>query len=288
MKKRFKRIYIEISNVCNLNCSFCSKSKRDARFMSKEEFSHIINDIKPFSDYVYFHVKGEPLLHPCLEDFLKICQNAKINVNITTNGTLLKEKEDILLSSKSLRQINISVHSFSENESDKEYLDKVISFAKRASGKGIFAVLRLWNLTGERTTDQITENSINRIGKICPEIDLLKEMKERRSVTLGDNLFVSFEELFEWPTLKVKNESDGYCHGTRDQIAILSNGVVVPCCLDGEGVINLGNIFTQSFESIVNGEKLRAIYDGFTSRKAVEELCRKCTFKSRFDTKFKT
>ncbi len=283
MKMRFKRVYIEISNVCNLNCSFCSKSKREARFLSEDEFLHIIKEVRPFSDFVYFHVKGEPLLHPSLPCFLKVCEENGVHVNITTNGTLLGEKEDVLLSSKALRQINISVHSFSENEADRDYLDKVIAFAQKASEKGIFAVLRLWNLTGERTTDEITERSIKKIGELCPEADLLEEMKKKRSVTVKNNLFVSFEKLFEWPTLESECEFDGFCHGTRDQIAILSNGVVVPCCLDGEGVVNLGNVFEQSFESIVNGERLNAIYNGFTARCAVEELCRKCTFKSRFE-----
>ncbi len=283
MKPRFKRIYIEISNVCNLNCSFCPKSLREARFLSDEEFLHIINEVQPFSDFVYFHVKGEPLLHPSLSYFLKICEEKRVNVNITTNGTLLKEKEEILLSSKAVRQINISVHSFSENEGEKGYLDSVISFARRASKNGIFVVLRLWNLTGERTTDDITKKSIEKIGVLCPEINLFEKMKIQRSVTISPNLFVSFEKLFEWPTLSRDYECDGYCHGTRDQIAILSDGVVVPCCLDAEGVVNLGNIFTQPFEEIVNGERFKAIYDGFTARRAVEPLCRKCTFKARFD-----
>lgn len=287
MKMRFKRIYIEISNVCNLNCSFCSKTNREAKFLSEEEFLHIINEVRPFSDFVYFHVKGEPLLHPSLPYFLRVCEENNVNVNITTNGTLLEEKADILLSSKALRQVNISVHSFSENE-EEGYLERVICFARRASEKGIFVVLRLWNLTGERTTDEITKNSIKKIGEICPEIDLLEQMKIKRSVTLSPNLFVSFEQLFEWPTLSREYDCDGYCHGGRDQIAILSNGVVVPCCLDGDGVVNLGNIFTQPFEEIVNSKRLKAMYDGFTARRAVEELCRKCTFKSRFDKTFKT
>lgn len=283
MKKRFKRIYIEISNVCNLNCSFCSKTDRATKFLNEKEFTHIINEIKPFSDYVYFHVKGEPLLHPQLERFLKICENAKLNVNLTTNGTLLKENEQLLLSSDAIRQINISVHSFSENECDAHYLTNVISFAKKASEKGTYVVLRLWNLTGDRSTDLITENCIKTIGNLVPEIDLLEEMKTKRSVTILKNLFVSFEELFEWPSLESNFNRDGYCHGTRDQVAILSNGVVVPCCLDAQGIINLGNIFETPFESILNSSRFNAIYNGFAKRNAVEVLCKKCTFKSRFD-----
>lgn len=285
-KMRFKRIYVEISNICNLSCSFCPRTSREKKMMSREEFSRVITQVRPYSDFVYFHVKGEPLIHPELEYFFKVCEENHVKVNITTNGTLLKEKKDVLLNAKSLRQVNVSLHSFSENQSQGNYLDTVLDFAKEASQKGVYVVLRLWNLSGERETDEVTKNTIRYINRVlCPDVDLFNEMKIKRNYTVSKSLFISFEEQFEWPSLNSTHFADGYCHGTRDQIAVLSNGVVVPCCLDAEGVVNLGNVFESEFSDIVNGERIRAIYNGFTARCAVEELCKKCTFKSRFDIK---
>jgi MoaA/NifB/PqqE/SkfB family radical SAM enzyme len=254
--------------------------------MTREEFLHVVSQVRPFSDFVYFHVKGEPLMHPDLEYFLQVRKQNSLKVNITTNGTLLLKKGDLLISSDAVRQVNISVHSFSENQAQNDYLDSVINFAKEASQKGIFVVLRLWNLTGMRETDEITKKSISYINRtLCPDADLFSEMKLKRSFTVSKSLFVSFEEQFEWPTLKSEHLKDGYCHGGRDQIAILSNGTVVPCCLDAEGVIDLGNIFKMPFKDIVTGKRLKDICDGFTARRACEILCKKCTFKSRFDIK---
>ena len=88
--------------------------------------------------------------------------------------------------------------------------------------------------------------------------------------------------MFEWPDLCKSDGSDGYCHGLKDQIAILVDGTVVPCCLDNNGDINLGNIHTESMEEILNKEKTTKIIEGFKNRVAVEQLCKKCTYKNRF------
>ena len=93
---KFKKIYVEITNKCNLNCSFCSKLKRELKTMSKDEFKHVISEIKPYTDYIYLHLKGEPLIHPDLEDILKIAKENNIIVNITTNGTKLSDTLDII------------------------------------------------------------------------------------------------------------------------------------------------------------------------------------------------
>lgn len=277
---------MEISNVCNLSCSFCPRSKREKTVMTREQFCHAISEIKPFCDFVYFHVKGEPLMHPDLEYFLKVCEENSLKVNITTNGTLLSEKKDILLFSSALRQLNVSVHSFEDKKLQQSYLENAVEFSKILAEKGVYAVLRLWNLSGERNVDEITKESIDYINRtLCPDIDLFEKMKEKRSVCALKNLFISFEEKFEWPSLESDHCADGYCHGARDQVAILSDGTVVPCCLDAEGVVNLGNVFKTPFSQIITSKRFTDIKNGFAARRAVEKLCKKCTFKSRFDIK---
>ena len=115
--KKYKRVYIEITNVCNLSCSFCPLTKRAKSFLDEEKFVHILNEVSPYTDYIYLHLMGEPLLNPGLEVFLEEAYKKGVKVNITTNGTLLKKNKEILLNSKSLRQVNISLHSFEANDS---------------------------------------------------------------------------------------------------------------------------------------------------------------------------
>jgi len=278
MKKRFKKIYIEITNKCNLNCTFCSRTKKPFRELSIDEFKTIIDKIKDYTDYVYFHVQGEPLLHKNLKEFLDICKDSNIKVNITTNGTLINKYVEIFNNSKSLRQINISLHS----ENNKEnYLDEVFNSCKKISSN-IYISYRIWNLNTLKPTKEL----VDVIDKLSMYYDLDEDTKNRlltdKSIKVDINRFVDKDNLFEWPDMNNSVETNGKCYGLNTHIGILSDGTVVPCCLDANGVINLGNIFEESLEDILNKKISTEIVEGFKNNKAVHPLCRKCDFRERF------
>ena len=148
--KKFKKFYIEITNVCNLTCSFCPQTCRPPEFMKIETFNKILEQIKPHTDYIYFHVKGEPLLHPEIDKFLDLSYEKGFKVNITTNGTLINKVKDKIFMKPALRQINFSLHSFDGNEGSSnkdEYINNIISFVKEAhNNTDLLVSFRLWNL----------------------------------------------------------------------------------------------------------------------------------------------
>jgi len=285
--KRFKKVYIEITNICNLKCEFCPITKRSPQFMDNNTFDSILSQVKEYTDFIYLHVKGEPLLHPQLDSFLNSADEYKLKVNLTTNGTLVHKVKDKLLLNNSLRQINISLHSFDANElnfSLEDYLNKIIDFTFEAAKNNKLISYRLWNLERDiksveknRHILAILENAFNLNYKI--EDKLI----DNPGIKLAKNVYLNTAEKFEWPDKALEqSDSFGFCYGLRDQIAILVDGTVVPCCLDGEGVINLGNINEESFYDIINNKRAKAIYDGFSNRKIVEELCKKCDYRRRF------
>lgn len=258
---RFKRIYIEITSSCNLKCSFCQETLRPPHFMSVEEFSHIINEIKPYTNYIYLHVKGEPLLSPYLSDILKICKDNNILVNLTTNGTLISKNLDILMKYP-VHQINISLHSADDNDciDMDSYIKNVFNSCEVLTEKTDTEVnLRLWN----------TKKDPLLFGN--------------KNCTIKRHLYINVQSPFEWPELTSAycNER-GFCQGLRSHIAILSDGTVVPCCLDGNGIMNLGNIFSSHLTDILNNERSQAIIKGWHKKTAVEPLCIHCSFKERF------
>lgn len=258
---RFKRIYIEITNVCNLNCEFCEPHKRKNRFMTSEEFENILNKISGFSSHIYLHVKGEPLLHPDFDKLVKFAYEKGFQINLTTNATLLKNHLEI---TKYLRQINVSFHATNnENllQTTKKISDCIINY-------------RIWNFNENNEALDLIKKEFN----ISEDLDFSKIT----NYTLAPNIFLSLATRFEWPTLDKQTSSNGYCHALKDQIAILVDGTVVPCCLDNNGDIGLGNIFEESLEEILGKEKTQKIIDGFKNRIAVEDLCKKCTYKNRF------
>ncbi len=290
--KKFKKVYIEITNICNLKCDFCPGTKRELKYMGKEEFGHIIHEIKPFTDYVYFHLMGEPLLNPELENFLTICGENGIKVNITTNGTLLDRHKNMLTRSAALRKVSISLHSFEANPGRNDekteleaYLSQTLDFVRKASAGGIICEFRLWNGDSEgiKGGNKLNSDILARLEQVFkPDFDLRTEIFRRRNIKLGENIFLQMAQKFEWPDIErdIVDEKV-FCYGLRDQFAVLADGTMTPCCLDSEGGIPLGNIFEQPLESILKTQRARSIYDGFTARTAVEELCRKCGYAGR-------
>ena len=284
----FKKIYIEITNICNLKCAFCPDTKREKAFMSVQEFSEIARKINGYTNLITLHVKGEPLMHPNLKEILDVCKENSLKVNITTNGTLLKEKRDVLLNSSALRQLNISLHSLSQNENMKDsyekYLEDIFETVDELtkSNKEIYISYRLWNLKNISKNDENTY-ILNKIEKKYNVPDLIQKAKENEFIELDRNVFLNQDIEFNWPDINGEIVSEtGTCRGLRDQIAILVNGDVIPCCLDQDGEIKLGNIFENSLEEILNSPLSKEIKKGFEERRIVHNLCKRCGYRNKF------
>lgn len=267
----YKKIYVEITNICNLNCSFCSKVNRKKEEMTPENFSIILDKIKPYTSYIYLHVKGEPLLHSKFDKLLEIAENKNFKINITTNGTLLPKQISTIIKNNCIRQINVSLHS---NLESYNYIYNTIMSTKEIIDKtNIVFSYRLWNLKDDK-------NLQNR--KIINTLEnefKIKITSEKNNIKLRNNLYLNFDKEFNWPNLNnhIYNEY-GRCYGLKNHIAILVDGTIVPCCLDSDGIINLGNIFTNDLKEIINSNKYKTMLKEFQNNKKIEELCKHCDF----------
>lgn len=259
----FKKIYVEITNICNLKCSFCPQHKRKSMYVSIENFKKMLHKLEGYTKYLYFHIMGEPLTHPYINELIDIASK-NFKVNITTNGYLIKKIAD----NKNIRQLNISLHSFNEKngKSLDEYIQDIFDVADKLCDKTIINY-RLW-------TNFVDKRII---------IDKLrtKYMAEitNNQIKLDENIFLDFEEEFEWPSLENKNNYlTGTCLGTKTHIGVLVDGTVVPCCLDNNGIINLGNIYKQNLNDIITSKQFLDIKNGFLNNYKICKLCQKCNF----------
>ena len=275
---RFRKIYVEISNLCNLSCAFCPGTKRSPGRMTPEDFAKLLPKLRPYTDYLYFHIMGEPLCHPHLAEFLEMAHAQGFRVIITTNGTLLAKQQEMLLSAPGLHKINISLHAFEANDLAvpfEEYLADCFRFGKAAEGKKL-VVYRLWNKGG---ADAKNEEILSAMEKVFPKPWVV----ENRGTRIADRVFLEYGEKFDWPDLGAPEGSEKlFCYGLRDQLGVLWDGTVVPCCLDHEGDLALGNLFEEDMEEILQSPRAKAIYEGFSRKEAVEELCRRCGYARRF------
>jgi len=282
----FERIYVEIGNICNLSCSFCQGTTRKKEQMSIEKFNDVCKKIKGYTKFVYLHVLGEPLLHKDLSDILKAIDQNNLKACITTNGTLLKQKEDILLqNSDIIHKISISLHDIEGsgiNTLDR-YLQDVISFSKKAAEKNIYIVFRLWNKDSSEGLGNNSQNGL--IENFLRSIFIEPWQEKPRGYRLKKNIFLEYDGIFTWPSKSNSTEMEiGFCYGLSTQLAILVDGTVVPCCLDADANIPLGNIFLQNLEEILNSKRAVNIINGFKCGKLTESLCKKCTFARKFKT----
>jgi len=270
-----KKAYFEITNACNLACSFCHGTKRPIHYVTEAEFIRAVSELKKVVNYLYFHVMGEPLLHPELEKFLSIAGEMGLRVILTTNGTLLPKKRGILLAAPSLHKVSVSLHSYEVNRLNlplTDYLTGCFDFCRDAAECGIISVMRLWNAGG---ADALNADILTAMHAAFPG-----EWRETYSgFKLRDKLFLEWGEKFEWPDEDAEYCGNTHsCYGLRDQIGILSDGTAVPCCLDADGAIPLGNLYSQPIEEILTCPRAVKLKKSFENRRIEESLCQRCGY----------
>ena len=268
-----KKAYVEITNCCNLSCSFCHGTARPPRFMTLPEFSSIAEKLSGSYDYLYFHLLGEPLLHPDLPEMIRLASSLGFRPMLTTNGTLLPSRLSELQGTP-LYKISISLHAPEANGAfaSPAYLAGCLAFSRALSARGVILVFRLWNLGGEEQGNPALLSALH-------EAFPAPWQENRSGFRLADHVFLEWGRRFTWPDLSLPELGEtGFCYGLRDQLGVLADGTVVPCCLDAEGAAALGNLHLSSLSEILSSPRARAIYDGFSRHRAADPLCRRCGY----------
>ncbi|WP_407450331.1 radical SAM/SPASM domain-containing protein [Fibrobacter sp.] len=296
-------VYIEITDICNLNCSFCPCGKanssavslsanRPREFMSTELFERCIAEAATVAENVYFHVLGEPTLHPGFGLFLKRLEQTPLKLNLTTNGTIIARVSERLLKSPAVRQVNISTHAYAELPQDDamRHLQDVLDFCKMANAvrPDLYINLRLWNI-GAATAGDWNEFAISSINEAFnTQVAPGNFCSRHKSFPIAGRLYLHEDSRFEWPILderrKTRDERNatGTCRALDTHVAILHDGRVVACCLDYSGQITLGNIADQSLAEILETPLARNLREGFEKHELRHPFCQNCTFCKRF------
>ena len=290
-RKRFHKVHIEISNICNLQCSFCPAVIRDNKMMDLELFRHTVEQVAPLAELICFHLMGDPLVHPNLKEMIEICDQHEANIFLVTNGVLLRPEKYELMLHRRFHQINFSLHSFFDNFPDKDpsnYLERIFAFTERALNERpeLYLNFRLWNLNdplGSQTPNtQMLDEICNRFDFSAPRnIDV----RQRKSIKIKGRLYLHFDTEFIWPSLGLPVlGTNGTCYGLSSHFGVLADGTVVPCCLDKEAAIELGNICDTPIIDILGSSKAQAMLRGFKQGQLVESLCQRCQYIERFDS----
>ena len=291
--KKFKKVHIEITNICNLKCTFCPPKILPNGTMSLEKFDDINAQLKPYTKELAYHIVGDPLVLSNLHEYLNISLKHELKVNITTTANNINKKHYVALMNPSIKQINFSINSYNANSHKKtldEYLNPILDFVKFAQEQKheYFINFRIWNLDEEKSAKEFNTKVFDKINETFnTSINIEEVYKERpKNIRIDRKIFFNFDEYFNWPSLQNEVVSTkGFCYGLDSHFGILTSGDVVPCCLDQNACINLGNTNNTQISDILNSNRVKAIQNGFRRNEVVEELCQKCEYRTRFDKK---
>jgi radical SAM protein with 4Fe4S-binding SPASM domain len=289
MPRQFWRVNIEISNICNLQCSFCPEVIRDKKIMSLALFERTLDEVAPLTKMVTLHLMGDPLVHPQLGAFVEACAKRDLPIFLVTNGILLRPKEVEILLHPIFHQISFSLHSFADNFPQKDpthYLENIFRFTDRAMKERpeLFINYRLWNMESARgqhlENRKVLERVEEHFGVTLPDWDF----RSQKNQVVTKSLSLHFDTEFIWPSLELPIiGTTGTCHGLTSHFGVLVDGTVVPCCLDKEGNIPLGNIATESIKEILASPRAQKMIRGFRSGNLEERLCQSCNYIERFN-----
>ena len=267
--------------------------ERDKKVLKVEHFRKILKEVLPHTEQICLHLMGEPLAHPEFQKILEICNEEGAVVHLTTNGTYLsKFGFETFFKATCIRQINFSLHSFKDNFPDRDirpYLFDILQFSKEAlvQRPEMYINYRLWNLptaTGSKVENQSIIDHITEFFQVS--VNERVDARLNKSKNIIGRVYFHFDTRFDWPSFNDPIRSEhGFCHALSQQIGIHADGTVVPCCFDKEAGIPLGNAIEQNFEEILNSPRLKKIRDGFKNHQLVEDLCKRCTYITRFDNK---
>jgi len=287
---KFYRIYIELTNVCGLSCSFCPTKELPSKEMDLIFFESIVKQAKVYTNEIACHVVGDPLTLSNLHAYLDIIHKHGLKAMLTTSGYFLKKHSYDTLFHPCVKQINISLNSYNKNDTSitfEQYIDPVLTLcqAKLDREEDMFINLRVWNLDEMMSERAFNETLFEKISSTFDTTLNLQNIYEERpkSIRLASKVLVHFDNYFEWPSLKNENYGHGTCQGLQSHVAILASGKVVPCCLDCDGVIELGDLHRSTLDEILTSKRAVNMLEGFKEGKAVEELCQKCSYKDRFN-----
>ena len=258
--------------------------------MTVQLFEKVIQQVSSLTDQVCLHLMGDPLVHPQLAQFIELCARYETRVFFVTNGVLLREDKVETLLHPIIRQVNFSLHSFNDNYPNRDpsaYLEKIFKYTERAFQErpDLFINYRLWNLAEPRGLDQKNTSILARIEDYYGlTVDKNIDVKSEKSFKIKNRLYLHYDTEFTWPALDLPIiGTQGTCLALKSHFGILADGAVVPCCLDKEASISLGNINTQDIQEILDGPRSQSLRKGFQKRILIEDLCQRCNYIERFN-----
>lgn len=317
---RFSIFLLELTSHCNMCCDFCPDGimKRPRGLMDAGLAKKVMRELagKRMCERVFFHVMGEPLLHPRFDELARHAHECGLKLSLYTNSSLLTEKHIERLLSVPIDNLTLSIQSIDQDSF-------VLRRAGRLSyGNYVGGVERFLRMKVERRhPGKVTMHYM--VGNVKPGSPggLLIVSKEQAEgvirkwqaffrgldpegaaraaappVSLADverdypvypGVVLFLKAAHHWAGAMVqvgyefRPSESGYCAAisggaAAGTFAVLWNGAVTYCCNDYEGTLALGNANEQTIEEIYAGPKAAAIRENAARGRLIHPTCQRC------------
>jgi MoaA/NifB/PqqE/SkfB family radical SAM enzyme len=304
-------VHLNVTSYCNLACKMCPFLHTHVRpkMLEEADFVRLLPELARLPS-VHVTGAGEPLIHPGLVSMLRRLRaaNPKMQLQLTTNGTLLTEAKSRELLAVGLDHLTVSLDGASAATTESirigvnraEVLENLTRFTalKRKAGLNR-PILRKNCMVGFGTYAELAESirTAARVG--LDEVQLL-ELQFANAAEAEDGLLAglqrdggaSLKQAFKLAShlgvrLLLPLQGAGSCsHPEVPHLA--EEGQVFPCCYlahgrtlhsEGRDVLfpssPMGNLREQSFTQIWNSSGFKKLRQETRSGQ-FSDLCRSC------------
>jgi radical SAM protein with 4Fe4S-binding SPASM domain len=269
-------LIIEPTNYCNLNCIMCPRDrmKRKIGMMDLSLFKKIIDESKNYVEFIYLHLFGESLFHKDIFRMITYAERAGINVGLSTNVTMLSEKNTFNLLNSNLHLLILSLDNPSKDAYNKirvggdyEKIEKTIIYFLNELEKFKYkpeVVLQMIDLDCSRAEQNLFKNKFSKYSSI--------HVKMKGFCDWAGQV----EEINKLVSSKAPLGSNSKCFEPWRALTIYWDGTVVPCCNDFDGAYIRGNMRKSNIKEIWNGAFMQEFRKSHLVDKSQMNLCKSC------------
>ncbi len=257
--------------------------------MEIKDYRKILSMIQPYAETIFFTGGGEPTLHPQIYQMIKEAKQKDIKRTwLLTNGTLLKEKDFSQIIQNKLDNLEITLDGMDKANHEKisvgsdfvktvSNIKSFLEFRKKQGSNRPFTSIKIIKHSAEQP-DMVT-NEFSKIFRGAPPDRIyVKSLTYHSEYSRG---FLEDEDFVGLNRNNIINRSwNNYfpCLSVYMQIMVISNGDVIACCGDLEGLNVTGNLLDEnaSVSAIWNNSNFKKLRQ-YLSEKKLYPPCTVCS-----------
>lgn len=267
---------------CELKCPECAVgggfTTRQRGMMSFDDFRIIADKIKPFCEYLYLHIWGEPMLN---KDIFKMIEYASTftRTNISTNGNSINDIKASQLITSGVSTIIVSIDGVTQEVYEQYRIKGSVAIALDALRQ-----LQHYNCRLDQPVQIIpqfivmkhNEHEMDKFADVCSRLGLTPSFKAPYFRTNKYKATNGYRRQ-RYSNITTLRNAMSKCESIKNgTFNILLDGSVVACCHDYDKFTCFGNIYKESVMEIWHKASFKMFRHNIVNKNAPEFCLQRC------------